>query len=178
MGERWLPVVGAESRYEISDRGRVRSKDFRDVWGRLRRGRVLRLTAMKDGHLKVTIHGRTRLVHHLVLESFVGPRPAGTEACHGDGDPANNTRGNLRWDTRSANTRDSVRHGVHNSARKSRCLRGHLLREPNLMPSVAARGSRGCLACNRAHAKARSRGVAFTDEMADESYAAILREAL
>ena len=55
----------------------------------------------------------TRLVHVLVLNTFVGPCPPGMECCHGDGDRSNNTLANLRWDTRKANHADAVRHGTH-----------------------------------------------------------------
>lgn len=53
-----------------------------------------------------------RLVHRLVLEAFVGPCPDGMEGCHNDGNAANNTLANLRWDTRSANVVDAYRHGT------------------------------------------------------------------
>jgi hypothetical protein len=53
-------------------------------------------------------------VHRIILESFIGPCPLGMEACHGDGDVNNNRLSNLRWDTRSSNARDKVRHGTHN----------------------------------------------------------------
>jgi len=57
---------------------------------------------------------RTRQVAHLVLEAFVGPRPQGQEACHGDGNVANNRLTNLRWDTHSGNMADKLAHGTHN----------------------------------------------------------------
>ena len=64
------------------------------------------------GHRGVCLAGgRYRLVHHLVLEAFVGPRPAGMECCHYDGDPTNNRLANLRWDTSKANKADTKRHG-------------------------------------------------------------------
>ncbi|CAN5951037.1 unnamed protein product [Sphagnum jensenii] len=59
------------------------------------------------------IEGRvvTCKVHSLVLETFVGPRPEGMEACHfPDSDPSNNKLQNLRWDTHSENVRDRFRH--------------------------------------------------------------------
>lgn len=66
-----------------------------------------------SGHMQVDLgwHDR-RIVHRLVLESFVGPCPPGMEACHWDGDPGNNKLTNLRWDTRKANAADMVRHGT------------------------------------------------------------------
>jgi hypothetical protein len=55
---------------------------------------------------------QTTAVHRIVLEAFVGPCPEGMECCHNDGNPRNNNVTNLRWDTRSANQMDSVRHGT------------------------------------------------------------------
>lgn len=69
----------------------------------------------RGGYLNVTLcPGRhTRLIHHLVLEAFVGPRPAGMDACHDPSpDRADNRLSNLRWDTKRANQADSARHGT------------------------------------------------------------------
>lgn len=78
-------------------------------------GRWLSQSTDRVGRKSVTLrYGRrqyTRLVHRLVLEAFVGPRPEGMECCHNNGDPADNRLKNLRWDTRSANNKDKVRHG-------------------------------------------------------------------
>lgn len=122
MSEEWRPVVGFEGLYEVSDHGRVRSlgrviTDKRG-WNYRRRPRLLSPGRLKSGHLCVRLYAidgtaRTYRVHELVLVSFVCPRPDGLEACHYDGDPANNHRSNLRWDTRSANIFDQVRHGTH-----------------------------------------------------------------
>lgn len=121
MTERWLPAVGWGGYYEVSDFGRVRSLDrVSTPRGRApyaRRGRMLRLCLDDAGQPVVRLYakgrGLTVRVHTLVLGAFVGPRPAGLEACHFDGIPTNNNIGNLRWDTRSANVLDSVRHGTH-----------------------------------------------------------------
>lgn len=56
--------------------------------------------------------GAMHKVHRLVLLAFVGPCPPGLVGCHNDGNPANNTPGNLRWDTRSGNMADTVAHGT------------------------------------------------------------------
>ncbi len=70
----------------------------------------------KAGHTKVIMtegNRRTqRLVHHLVLEAFVGPCPPGMECCHLDGNARNNRLDNLRWDTRKGNMADAIRHGT------------------------------------------------------------------
>lgn len=66
----------------------------------------------KYGHRTVCLYpGQiSRLVHRLVLETFVGPCPEGMEGCHNDGDHTNNQLGNLRWDTHQENIQDRDRH--------------------------------------------------------------------
>ena len=53
-----------------------------------------------------------RQVHRLVLEAFVGPCPAGMEACHNNGVRTDNRVENLRWDTKAANRQDAIRQGT------------------------------------------------------------------
>lgn len=80
--------------------------------------RRLRLRPRKYGHLEVKLHNGSgitfiRQVHRLVLESFVGPCPDGMECCHfPDRNPTNNRIENLRWDTRTGNASDAVKHGT------------------------------------------------------------------
>lgn len=156
--ENWKPVVGYEGLYEVSDLGNVRSVD-RTVWhsrgftmtlkGKLlaqgpRRG-YLRVCLTKDGK------GKHISVHKLVLEAFVGERPEGQDICHNNGNRTDNRLTNLRYDTKSGNAKDMVKHGTHNLGRREKCPRGHSLTAPNLMKSQTKAGSRSCWACNRTH---------------------------
>lgn len=52
---------------------------------------------------------RSVMVHRLVMEAFVGPRPPGLQVCHGDGNGSNNVLSNLRYDTAKANIHDILR---------------------------------------------------------------------
>ena len=131
MTETWRPVVGYEGLYEVSDRGHVRSV-ARFVRGRAgapspRVSRALERSANTHGYLHVSLsrenRRRTSYVHALVLQAFVGPKPEGMEACHADGDKRNNAVENLRWDTRSENAKDRVRHGTHNYLASNRARR-------------------------------------------------------
>lgn len=117
--ETWKSVVGYEGRYEVSDHGSVRSLDrwVRARLGRrLVRGQPLKPKPVKGGYLVVTLfieQARSiRTIHSLVLEAFVEPRPAGMEACHGAGGPANNRVENLRWGTRQSNHDDKKAQGT------------------------------------------------------------------
>lgn len=162
--ENWRPVPGYEGFYEVSDQGRVRTLDRyvrgRNDCRRLIKSRVLKTPPRSSGHPHVNLRrenvGKTRTVHSLVMEAFVGPRPEGMEVCHNDGNPANNHLSNLRYGTRSENCMDRVKHGVNFWVNHDRCPYGHLLEEPNLVPSVLYK-QRACLACSRARGHRQTR---------------------
>lgn len=166
--EEWRPVVGHENSYEVSSRGSVRSVDrvlvFTDGRSRRARGRELKPWPLRRvGHLCVTLSGGVKaLVHVLVLEAFIGPRPLGMVACHNNGIAEDNRVDNLRWDTYSENNRDLVRHGTHHQSRKTHCPQGHeytventrYYHNPN---GWIARSCRECALINNRAAKARER---------------------
>jgi hypothetical protein len=52
-----------------------------------------------------------KLIHRLILETFIGPCPEGMECCHKNDVPTDNRLENLRWDTRSNNVKDAFRNG-------------------------------------------------------------------
>lgn len=123
--EFWLPVPGYEGLYAVSDLGRVRSLDALVRVGgggsRLRRGRVLKQAlhrARAENYVRPSVHlsreneSALRKVAQLVLEAFVGPKPEGKMAAHGDGDPLNNRLDNLRWATPQENADDMIAHGT------------------------------------------------------------------
>lgn len=154
--ETWLPVVGYEKLYQVSDLGRAWSEPR---WSggssqgrRFREGRYLAKLYSPKGYPKYSIlsEGVTYQVaaHTLVLTAFVGPCPPGMECCHEDGDPANCSLPNLRWDTHSSNLRDKVRHGTDFQSNKLCCPRKHLY-----VPENLRRGTphRQCQACTKAH---------------------------
>jgi hypothetical protein len=80
------------------------------------RGASLSLNEHVAGYRLVHLYGEdgrtVRSVHGLVAESFIGPRPAGKQVCHGDGNRANNVLGNLRYDTPVGNNADKKKHGT------------------------------------------------------------------
>lgn len=159
--EEWRPVAGCEGIYDVSNLGRVRSLARVNRKGQPVRGRILKQLIRRDGRPQVnaSLNGvrKTFHVHRLVATAFLGePRP-GEVVCHGDGDPANNAARNLRWDTRSSNNLDSVRHGTHRQARKTQCTYGHPLEGENLVRAQLALGWRSCRSCQRARSWFRHR---------------------
>lgn len=188
MTEEWLPVVGYEGLYEVSDAGRVRSVAHttisRNRWGEYERrvpSKVRRLL-LRGLYAEVSLSKgsgqRMRKVHQLVLEAFRGPRPEGQQTRHLNGDGGDNRLPNLTWGTASENSYDKVRHGTHSKTSRTHCPRQHPLQPPNLDPAQAARGRRSCWSCRIARDAARlprNRNVGFDrDLFADEQYAALL----
>lgn len=118
MSERWMPVLGFEGFYEVSDMGRIRSLRRTTKQGD-RGGGMLKPYQQPNGYLTVVLTATalgkrsTRYVHHVVLEAFVGPRPDGMDGCHDpDRDRRNCHLANLRWDTRGGNLADKLAHGT------------------------------------------------------------------
>jgi len=102
----------------------------------LPKGNILKHGASGRGYASVTLsmHGvsKHRYVHHLVAAAFIGPRPDGLDICHNNGDIRDPRASNLRYDTRNANMRDSLKHGTHRSVTQLKCPEGHDLTPENV----------------------------------------------
>lgn len=162
--ERWLPVVGYEGYYEISDRGRVRSLDRcinrGDGYYRLQ-GVVLKHGRTVPGHHYVNLSKgniqRNCRVHRLVLEAFVGPCPDDMHGgLHWDDDKDNNALSNLRWGTLSENQQDLLRNGKNSKASQTECQRGHPFTPDNILRH-GRQQQRLCRTCRQAWRQARRR---------------------
>lgn len=118
MNEIWKDVVGYSGVYDVSDFGRVRSLDRLTLVGSRWKGRILKQSPATGGHLTVSLCNRkqkTRFVHQLVCEAFIGPCPDGMEVCHGPNGKLDNSISNLRYGTRSDNEKDKIRDGTSRS---------------------------------------------------------------
>ena len=118
MIEEWKDIPGYDGIYQVSNFGKVLSKE-RVINGRLIEERLLSQMQAKYGHCFVNLYkgsGKHRakrfFVHRLVMLAFVGDLPVGMEVAHNDGNPRNNYVGNLRYDTRAGNAADTIIHGT------------------------------------------------------------------
>jgi hypothetical protein len=139
MQEVWRPVVGWETRYEVSSQGRVRSlacmvPNAKGGGWHERKGRILKPTVNMNGYAMVGLRdrGRTQTVaiHSIVTKAFHGPSPGpiGLAAgCwtvdHKDCDKLNNAADNLRWLTAAENKRLACSSLTEDIVRKIRLRR-------------------------------------------------------
>lgn len=103
--EQWLPVVGYEARYEVSDQGRV--------WS-IKSGKILSPGPNSRGYLTVHLYDgsspkkpRSHCVHDLVMAAFVGPKPDGYHVDHGRRGKQCNALATLEYVTPVENERRS-----------------------------------------------------------------------
>lgn len=102
--ERWLPVVGFDGRYTVSDLGRVRGEKGLLAQNRQNAGYVI-------VHLYLSGKRVVRTVHRLVAAAFVDGYFDGAHVNHRDGDRTHNAASNLEWVTRSGNMQHASRAG-------------------------------------------------------------------
>lgn len=115
--EKWLPVVGHEGLYEVSDFGRVRSLGWlsrgKNGSFRPRPGRTLKPLAKHHGYLGVLLKSPSgkyvnRFVHRLVADAFLGGIPSGMQVNHKDLNKLRNLPSNLEVCTGKINVRHAV----------------------------------------------------------------------
>lgn len=147
-GELWRPIVGYEGQYEVSTLGRVWSVERAVSNGKSARkagGMLLSPLKSRRGYLVVTLPpAKTRNVHRLVSEAFIGPRPPGMKTRHLDGNILNCSLANLEYGTGKQNKLDQVEHGTHANANQTHCPANHEYTEAN---TYRWRGKRYCRAC-------------------------------
>lgn len=114
-GEYWLPVIGYEGIYEVSNFGRVK----RLVGKSCISERILKQNATTRSGKRVACQVRLcvnniksgLLVHRLVGYAFIENPNGYPQILHEDDDPFNNVVENLRWGTQKQNIQDCHKRG-------------------------------------------------------------------
>jgi hypothetical protein len=82
VDEVWVRIPDFEN-YEVSNLGRVRNGN-----------KILKPYPTKGGYLDLQLYknkkSHHKLVHVLVAEAFIGPKPIGLEVCHENGHGTDN----------------------------------------------------------------------------------------
>lgn len=138
-GEIWKPVVGYEARYEVSNKGRVRSIDREIIsqangtkWqyprtikqkGVIIKGKLLKGGKTRVGYMvidvgrlykdnKIVRKSKKIMLHRLVAEAWIPNPDNKPEINHIDGNKLNNNIENLAWCTRSENIKHAYDTGL------------------------------------------------------------------
>jgi hypothetical protein len=151
--EEWRNVVGFEGVYSVSNLGRVR----RNIGNcGTQAGRILIFVFRPGGYhgvcLQLRKKNKSKVVHRLVSDAFLGIRPDGLQCNHKDGIKTNNRVENLEYVTPSENMLHSYRIGLHRAKRytykqRTHCKQGHELTPDNIVPSMLKWGAKRCLIC-------------------------------
>ena len=97
--EQWKDIDGFEGLYSVSTKGRVRN---------IKTGRILVAKDNGNGYLKVNLKRKNYYIHRLTALAFI-PNPDNLpEVDHVDECKKNNDVSNLRWVSKSENTRHSI----------------------------------------------------------------------
>lgn len=100
--EVWKDIKGYEGLYQVSDMGRVRSKNG-----------VLHLNTNTYGYKHITLSKgdvqKTVVVHRLVSDAFIDNPHNKPQINHIDGNKENNAVVNLEWVTQGENNRHAIR---------------------------------------------------------------------
>lgn len=148
--EIWLPIVGYEDRYQVSNTGKVKAIARMEFmpWQKTHRKineRTMRIYQKDNKYLFVTLSDgggrktqRPRYIHRLVAQSFIGNIPKGYVVNHLDGNVLNNCVENLEI----VSQRDNCLHGLNKRKKSSKYPGVHLERKTGKWKVMARTGDK------------------------------------
>lgn len=139
--EHWKSIRGHEGRYQVSNKGRVKS--LQRVIVRAKTGelpvkeKMLKPISQSTGYLTVNLYGEKGMeqhsIHRLVARHFLEKPPGKDTVNHIDGIKINNTSENLEWCTVRENNIHAFTIGLSSPPKTSgpgavhACFKGHVL---------------------------------------------------
>lgn len=108
--EIWKDIIGYEGRYQISNKGRVKSLErfIKPNAPHQRtkrcRERILKTSITPQGYRHVSLENKKHLIHRLISEAFIPNELKYKCVNHKDGNKLNNDINNLEWCTYKHNS--------------------------------------------------------------------------
>jgi len=142
----WKPVIGYEGSYHVSSHGEIRS---------LLTDRILKPGIQSRGYQTVLLYDgskpkrpRSKTVHSIVAEAFIGERPDKMTINHIDGNKSNNRLENIEYCSMRDNALHAIANGLTTPPRSQTAkLDGNqvkLIRD--IYAAKPPRGTQACLA--------------------------------
>lgn len=129
--ETWKPVNGYETRYAVSNLGRIRSLtreifDSKRLYFRTVKGEIANQQKHNKGYLTIRLFNgtnyKTLYVHRVVASAFVSPIKEKPQINHINGNKKDNRAINLEWCSNQENTIHAFSHGLCGHAIPIRCI--------------------------------------------------------
>lgn len=129
--EIWMDVVDYEGIYEVSNHGRVRTKEGKTTHSirhgkRVWKSRILKEKNPKGRDVRVSLWKNKKeksfLVHQLVGKAFIPIIPGKNCINHKDGNPRNNHVSNLEWCNHLENNKHAFENGLMNTNMKVKLI--------------------------------------------------------
>lgn len=122
MNEIWKDVIDYENLYEVSNLGRIKSKNriiYQENNGtmckHLYKGKLLKCKREKNNYIRVRLSkdgkATTKSLHRLVAEAFIPHTNENDIVNHIDNNPSNNIASNLEWTTCKGNMQHATKQG-------------------------------------------------------------------
>lgn len=109
-------IITSHPEFEISENGDVRKIGTNTCRKVQDNGKGYKLVQFRKSGTKP----KNEYIHRMVALAFIGEPPSDQHVvAHNDGNRANNTYSNLRWDTVAGNLSDRVLHGTSNDGEKN-----------------------------------------------------------
>lgn len=100
--------------FEASTCGKIKRKITEVSFGKNVRkagGQILSPKIKKNGYLEVSLSGKSKYIHRLIAETWIGAIPAKMAVNHKDGNKQNNSVDNLEIVTYSQNSKHALENG-------------------------------------------------------------------
>ena len=117
--EVWKDVVGYEGLYEVSNLGRIKSKERivkNNHGNRIVKSKILTPFITNSGYCAIVLHNgrenfKLNYIHRLVANAFLDNKYNLEQVNHKDGNKLNNCVNNLEWCSRSDNIKHAIKNG-------------------------------------------------------------------
>ena len=138
--EIWKDITGYDGAYQVSNLGRVRSRDRiikREYHNNcIRKGKILKPQIDKDGYLRINIYKNKKikmgLIHRFVAQEFI-PNPDNLpQVNHKNLNKQDNRIENLEWISLKDNIKHAANFGLYHHPERKRDKLGRFIKKEEL----------------------------------------------